>query len=122
MMVLGQYRAVLAGIWWYWVSRGQYLLILGGTWSVLGSNGWYLVILGQYKAVLTVTWLYLLSRGRHWFLLVVSDRVSKDLQNVYSINLFNRSKICRRGDFLRTGPKKKKDGKSMGWVPIMGMV
>ena len=28
MMVLGQYRAVLAGIWWYWVS----MAVLVGTW------------------------------------------------------------------------------------------
>ena len=34
MMVLGQYRAVLAGIWWYWVSMGQYWLVLGDTGSV----------------------------------------------------------------------------------------
>ena len=34
MMVLGQYRAVLAGIWWYWVSVGQYWLVLGDTGSV----------------------------------------------------------------------------------------
>ena len=38
MMVLGQYRMVLVGIWWYWVS--------------MGSTGWYLVILGQYNLVL----------------------------------------------------------------------
>ena len=34
MMVLGQYRPVLAGIWWYWVSMGQYWLVLGDTGSV----------------------------------------------------------------------------------------
>ena len=34
MMVLGQYRAVLAGIRWYWVSMGQYWLVLGDTGSV----------------------------------------------------------------------------------------
>ena len=34
MMVLGQYRAVLAGISWYWVSMGQYWLVLGDTGSV----------------------------------------------------------------------------------------
>ena len=34
-MVLGQYRAVMADIWWHW-----------------GSTGWYLVILGQYNLVL----------------------------------------------------------------------
>ena len=34
MMVLGQYRAVLAGIWWCWVSMGQYWLVLGDTGSV----------------------------------------------------------------------------------------
>ena len=37
MMVLGQYRAVLAGIW--------------GIESVLGGTGWYLVIWGQYRLV-----------------------------------------------------------------------
>ena len=35
MMVLGQYRAVMADIWWHW-----------------GGTGWYLVILGQYNLVL----------------------------------------------------------------------
>ena len=34
MMVLGQYRVVLAGIWWYWVSMGQYWLLLGDIGSV----------------------------------------------------------------------------------------
>ena len=34
MMVLGQCRPVLAGIWWYWVSMGQYWLVLGDTGSV----------------------------------------------------------------------------------------
>ena len=59
MMVLGQYRAVLAGIWWYWVSMGQYWLVLGGTGSVLGSTGWYFVVLGQigrYWLVHDTTW------------------------------------------------------------------
>ena len=35
MMVLGQYRAVMADIWWHW-----------------GGTGWYLVILGQYNLVI----------------------------------------------------------------------
>ena len=39
MMVLGQYRAVMADIWWYWVSMGRY-------WY------WYQLILGQYNLVL----------------------------------------------------------------------
>ena len=30
----GQYRPVLAGIWWYWFSMGQYWLVLGDTGSV----------------------------------------------------------------------------------------
>ena len=28
-MVLGQYRAVMAGTWWYWVIKGQYWTVLG---------------------------------------------------------------------------------------------
>ena len=56
MMVLGQYRAVLAGIWWYWVSMGQYWLVLGDTGSVWGGIGWYVVEMGQYRAVLIGSW------------------------------------------------------------------
>ena len=38
MMILGQYRAALAGIWWYWVSMGQILgqnnlVLFGFKWS-----------------------------------------------------------------------------------------
>ena len=39
MMVLGQYRAVLVGTWWYWVSRGRYWSVLGGTGSEEGNTG-----------------------------------------------------------------------------------
>ena len=56
MMVLGQYRTVLDGNWWYWVSRRRYWLVFGGTVSVGGGTGgtgsvkldtaWYLVLLG----------------------------------------------------------------------------
>ena len=28
-MVLGQYRAVIVGTWWYWVIKGQYWTVLG---------------------------------------------------------------------------------------------
>ena len=38
-MVLGQYRAVLVGTWWYWVSIGHCWLVLGGTGSVYGGVG-----------------------------------------------------------------------------------
>ena len=48
MMVLGQYRAVPVGTWWYW-------LINDGIGSVEGSTGWYLVVLGQKKAILVDT-------------------------------------------------------------------
>ena len=34
-MVLGQYMAILANIWWYWVIISLYCLVLGGTGSVL---------------------------------------------------------------------------------------
>ena len=52
LVVLGQYRAVLVGSWWFWVSIGWYWLIYDGTGSVEGRTGWYLVVLGQYKLVL----------------------------------------------------------------------
>ena len=38
MMVLGKYRAIMADIWWYWVSMGRYWLVL-----------W---VVGQYNLVL----------------------------------------------------------------------
>ena len=34
MMVLDQKRAVLGGIWWYWVSMRQYWLVIGDTGSL----------------------------------------------------------------------------------------
>ena len=41
---MGQYRAVLAGTWWYWVSMGQYWLVLGVTGSVWDGTGWFMVL------------------------------------------------------------------------------
>ena len=29
MVVLGQYRAVIVGTWWYWVIKGQYWVVKG---------------------------------------------------------------------------------------------
>ena len=55
LMVLGQWKAVLVGTWWYWVSMERYWLVLDGTGSVEGGTGWYLVVLGQYGAVLVDT-------------------------------------------------------------------
>ena len=34
LVVLGQYRAVLVGLWWYWVSVGLCWLVRGGPGSV----------------------------------------------------------------------------------------
>ena len=34
ILVLGQYRAVMADIWWYWVSMGRYWLVPGDSGSV----------------------------------------------------------------------------------------
>ena len=34
-MVLGQYRVVRFGTWWYWVTRRRYWLVPGGTGSAL---------------------------------------------------------------------------------------
>ena len=64
MMVLGQWKAVLVGTWWYWVSMGRFLFVLGGTGPVEGGTGWYLAPLGQYGAVLVCTWWYWVSVGR----------------------------------------------------------
>ena len=46
MMALGQYRAVMADIWWHW-----------------GGTGWYLVILGQYNLVLFGVKWYWANKG-----------------------------------------------------------
>ena len=47
MMLLGQYRAVLVGTWWLWVSIVCYWLVYDGAGSVQGGIGQYLVGLGQ---------------------------------------------------------------------------
>ena len=41
-MVLGQYIAIMAGTWWYWVTG-----------SVFCDTGWYLGVQGQYRALLS---------------------------------------------------------------------
>ena len=51
-MVLGKWKVVLVGTWWYWVSMERYWLIHDGTGSVEGGTGWYLMVLGHYGAVL----------------------------------------------------------------------
>ena len=56
MMVLDQKRAVLGGIWWYWVSMRQY-------WLVLGDTGCNLVLLGQYNLVLIGIEWYWVNKG-----------------------------------------------------------
>ena len=38
VVVLGQYRAVLFGTWWYWVSITWYCLLLSGTGLFYGFN------------------------------------------------------------------------------------
>ena len=47
LVELDQYRAVLVGTCWYWVSRRQYWLIHDGTRSVWGNTWSYLVVLDQ---------------------------------------------------------------------------
>ena len=94
-MVLGQYRAVMADIWWHW-----------------GGTGWYLVILGQYNLVLFgIKWywankgllcLYILKK-----LMVTSTNRPTDQQGEYNaICLFrkleNRKKaeICNLAELV----------------------
>ena len=55
MQVLGHYKVVLDGTWWYWLSRGRYWLIFGGTVSKWGGTGWYLVVLGHYNLALELS-------------------------------------------------------------------
>ena len=66
MMVLGQYRAVLVGTWWYWVNRRRYWLLFGGAGSVWGGTGCYMVVLGQYNLVLLgIKWNWVSTRLVH---------------------------------------------------------
>ena len=51
MVELGQYGAVLAGTWCYWVSMGQYLVELGQFWAVVADTWWYRVSMGWYWLV-----------------------------------------------------------------------
>ena len=70
MMVLGQYRAVLFGIWWYWVSIGWYWMVLSGTGSVKGGPVRYLVVPCLYGTVMVSTWWCWVSIT--WYCLVIS--------------------------------------------------
>ena len=38
LVILSQYRAVLAGIWWYWITMGQDWVIMGRYWLILGDT------------------------------------------------------------------------------------
>ena len=49
MIIMGQQKAVLISIWWYWVSMGRYWLVL-----------W---VLGQYNLVLLGIKWYWVSIG-----------------------------------------------------------
>ena len=67
--ILGQQRAVLVDIWWYWVGTGRYWLPawwgfrnIWFTWFK-PSNHW---ILGQQRAVLVGTHQYWVRTGRYW--------------------------------------------------------
>ena len=63
LVILGQYRALLVGTWWYWVSRRRCWLIFGGAGSVCGGIGWYRVVLGQYNLVLlSIKWNFVSTR------------------------------------------------------------
>ena len=82
-----QWKAVLVGLWWYWVSARLDWLVFGGTGSVWGGTGWYLVILGQYNLVLLGTkwyWvgighlcLYLLKKVEIWLGVTIAGRQPK---------------------------------------------
>ena len=65
MMLLGQYRAVLVGTLWHWVSMERYWLIYDGNGSEWGNTCWFLVVLDQYRAVMVDTWWYWVSGRRY---------------------------------------------------------
>ena len=55
LVVLGQWKAVLVGTWWNWVTMERNWLIHDGTGSLECSTGWNSVVLGQKKPVLVST-------------------------------------------------------------------
>ena len=52
-MVLGQYRAVMVGTWWYWVIKGHYWAVLGFTFESL-IVGRFVVFVGRFVVLLLV--------------------------------------------------------------------
>ena len=68
-VVLTQYRAILVGTWWNWVSRRWYWLVLDCTGSVEGGTGCYLVVLGHCRMILVDIWWCSVSTGRYWLVL-----------------------------------------------------
>ena len=69
MIVMGQYKAVAIGTWWYLVNRRRYWSIHDGTGSVHIGTGLYMMVLGQYGSILVGTWWYWIRRGRYWLVL-----------------------------------------------------
>ena len=73
-MVLGQYRAIMVGTWWYWVSRRRYWLIHDGTGSAWSDTCWYLVVLDQQRAVMVDTqWYWVSLGGTGWYLVALGQ-------------------------------------------------
>ena len=87
LVILGQYRALLVGTWWYWVSRRRCWLILGGAGSVWGNTGWYMPVLVQYNLVLlSIKWnwvstrllcLNILKKELIWLDVTIAGRTNK---------------------------------------------
>ena len=47
--VLGQYKAILSGTWWYWVSKNWHCLVLHGTGSAEGLYACIVYILEKVE-------------------------------------------------------------------------
>ena len=60
MIIMGQQKAVLVSIWWYWVSMGRYWLVL---W-VLGQYNLVLLGIEWYWVSIGLLCLYILKKWR----------------------------------------------------------
>ena len=103
MMVLDQKRAVLGGIWWYWVSMRQY-------WLVLGDTG------GHYNMVLCGIKWYWVNKGLLclYILKKINGDVNRptDLQGEYrAICLFRKLENRKKAEICKDKSMSSQDSR-----------